>query len=68
MNYFVSVKYSNCSTGELRIRNETDKHIGRLEICENHMWFSLRWNSYYWSSLTAGTACATLGQTAAGGK
>ena len=54
---------SNCTTGDLRVDNiEPDKTSGRLEICDNGVWFSI-YLSYSWTSSSSRTrdfACQSI--------
>ena len=66
----VSAAYhSNCTDGELRVVNVGLREAsGRLEICDNSVWFSVyRSNSWTSSSRpTRGFACRSLGYGHAG--
>ena len=70
--YYCIAKYSNCTNGDLRVDNmEPDKASGRLEICDNGVWFSVyrsnSWTSYYSNSQrTLTSACQSLGYGNAG--
>lgn len=68
----IIANYSNCTSGDLRVDNmEPDKASGRLEICDNGVWFSVyrsnSWTSYY-SERTRTFACRSLGYGSIGTK
>jgi hypothetical protein len=46
----VAVQSSNCSTGEFRIKNESSEARGRLEFCDNQVWFAFRYVSSWRSA------------------
>lgn len=68
LNDCIAVQSANCSSGELRIRNESNGVRGRLQFCDNKVWFSFVWNSYYWDSTqwNSGLACSSLGYSGLG--
>lgn len=49
----IAVQSANCSNGELRIRNESNEVSGRLEYCDNQVWFAFRFTSPTWESALA---------------
>lgn len=68
-----AVPLTNCTDGELRtdqhqLKNDANVTRGRLEICNNNVWFSI-YDSYSWSrpnSVTASLACRLLGHSNSG--
>ncbi len=70
-NYYIA-NYSNCTNGDLRVDDmEPDKASGRLEICDNGVWFSV-YQSNSWTSYdpqrARSFACLSLGYGSIGTK
>ena len=66
--FLIAVMNSNCSSGDLRIRNESKDVRGRLELCDNRVWFSMVWHPSYWSDepWNKELVCTSLGHRSIG--
>ena len=57
---FVAFEYSNCTSGEIRLRGGTGIELeGRVEICYSNQWGTICRNN--WDNYDAQVVCHQLG-------
>ena len=58
-NYAISLIYTVCVQGNVRLANGNDMTEGRLEICNNGVWGTVC--HHFWDDLDAEVICRQLG-------